>query len=248
MSAPVLSVERVSSRPGGVNVVVVDFQPLAAPQLLASALAAVGDDRLDIRRIDAVRDLVRAGSYLSVADLAYSYAPLLGRVDCVIGYCSACVLAAAVATALAEPGVARPPVIFVNPTWPTVRQAVDDFAAFLARLGAPSPTAVREWSGGGAPAYARMTLGLRAALADLAAADGIDADEVALLEAELLSRFGGWLGFLLASAEVPCVNGSRAAGADRTVRAAQGDRLDGATVAETVATIHDLVSRKGDRQ
>ena len=228
----------------------VDFQPLAAPRLLAPALAAAGDGRLDIRRVDAVRDLARAGGYLSVPDLAYSYAPLVGRVDCVVGYCSACVLAAAVATALAERDAVRPPVVFVNPSRPTVRQAVEDFTGFLARLGAPPPRPGAELDGGGAPAHALMTTALRAALLDLAAADGMDADEVALLDAELLSRFGGWLGFLLAAAaaDVPGLNGTGLAGAGRTVRAARPDALDATAVTETVATIDDLVSRKGDRQ
>lgn len=248
MSAPVLSVERVCSRPGGVSVVVVDFQPLAAPQLLAPALAAAGGDRLDIRRIDAVRDLARAGTYLSMPDLAYSYAPLLGTVDCVVGYCSAAVLASAVATALAERRPARPPVVFVNPSRPTVRQAIDDFGGFLARLGTAPSTAGPDLGIGGAPAHALMTSSLRAALADLAAADEMDAEEVALLEAELLTRFGGWLGFLLAAADVPGVNGTAATGADATVFTAAGVSMDDATVQETVLTIHDLVSRKGHRQ
>ena len=272
MAVPLLSVERVSAHPDGTRVVVVDFQPLAAPTSLASALAAAGDNRLDIRRIDVVRDLAAADAYLSLPDLAYSYAPMLGRVDGIVGYCSASVLAAEMATAFAERDGARPPVLFVNPTRPTVRQAVDDFGSFLARLGAPPPAAGLAWGVGGQPAYALMTSALRAALAGLAAADGMDAEEVAILEAELLSRFGGWLGFLLAAAEVPGLNGTRVPGADRTVSTARPDRpalpgdavlplpggaaasapgadtgtvpLDDATVRQAIAAIHEIVSEQ----
>jgi hypothetical protein len=276
MAVPLLSVERVSARAGGTRVVVVDFQPLAQSESLASALAAAGDIRLDIRRIDVVRDLAAAGTYLSLPDLAYSYAPMLGRVDGIVGYCSAGVLAAAVATACAEPDGVRPPVVFVNPTRPTVRQAVEDFGSFLSRLGAPPPATGSAWGGGGQPAHTLMTSALRSALADLAAADGMDAEEEAILEKELLSRFVGWLGFLLAAADAPGLNGTQAQGADRTVFTARPDRptlpgdaammlpgeaagtatghgtvslpLDDATMRQTIAAILDVASgQQGDR-
>ncbi|PRY31854.1 hypothetical protein [Pseudosporangium ferrugineum] len=270
MAVPLLSVERVRARPGGVRVVVVDLRPLAGSRSLAAALAA-GDDRLDLRRIDVVRDLAAAGTYLSLPDLAYSYAPMLGHVDGIVGHLGASVLAGAMATAFAEPDGVRPPVLFVDPARPTVRQAVDDCGAFLARFGAPPPPPGSAWGCGGQPAHLLMTSALRAAIAG-PAADGPEAEEAVAL----LARFGGWLGFLLAAADAPGLNGRGVPGADRTVVTACPERpalpgdaamplpgdpaaatpgggagtvpLDDTTVRQAVAAIYDLVSdRKGDR-
>ncbi len=211
------------------HVVVADFRPLTAPRTFASALAAAGDDRLAITRIDVVRDLAGTGTYRGVDELAGVYASEVGDVDCVVGYCSASVLAGALAGRIGS----RPPVVLVNPTRPTVRQAVDDFGGFLAQLGAPVTDLPA--TSGGAATHAAMNAALRAALAALAAADGMDADEVEMLETELLARFDGWLGFLLAAAEDPGL-----VDVARTVSAPEDAMAEAA-----LAAIREVVLEKG---
>ncbi|MGH3621691.1 MAG: hypothetical protein ACRDQ5_07860 [Sciscionella sp.] len=225
------TVEDLTVRNGLITVVVADFQPLSAQRSLAAGLAASGA-RLAVRRIDAVRDLAGTYVYHDLSALADGYAALLGDrpVDCVAGYCSAAGLAERIAVRLGEP-----PVVLVKPSRPTVRQAVDDFAAFLAKLRATAATEP-ELPPCGPALHAAMNGRLSAALSAWASADGMDADEVELLEAELLARFDGWLGFLLATAARPDpVPLSRKA-------VVHGLELDDPVVTATVAAITWIVA------
>src|SRR4051812_9621651 len=214
-------------RRGSPAVVVTDFQPLSAQRSLAAELSAAGAD-LTILRIDAVRDLAGGYSYRGLDELAETYAGLLADAGagCVVGYCSASGLAERIAARLGLP------VVLVKPTRPTFEQAVDDFGGFAAKLGSSADGMAFDPARGGAETHAAMNRGLAAALAGWALAEDIDADEVELLETELLARFDGWLGFLLAAAQHP----------DPLPRhhVVPGVELDDDMVAATVAAIERI--------
>lgn len=231
-----LVIERLSARTGSdgvVNVAIADFQPLAASAPLAVELAAVCPE-LALRRIDAARDLAGTYHYRGLSELADGYAALLdeqGPVDCVVGYCSATGLAELIAARLGGP-----PLVLVKPTRPTVEQAIADFGSFLTKLRSPVRVATLDLAHGGPDAHAVMNGALGTALADWSAADGMDEDEVALLEHELLARFDGWLGFLLATAATRDPVPVRL----RTV--VPGPNLDDRLVRATAAGIRQIVS------
>ncbi|MEU5265211.1 amino acid adenylation domain-containing protein [Amycolatopsis sp. NPDC021455] len=193
------TVEQLTGHSGSPAVVVTDFQPLSAQRSLAAELSAAGAD-LTILRIDAVRDLAGGSSYRGLDDLAETYAGLLAgaEIGCVVGYCSASGLAERIAARLG--GL---PVVLVKPTRPTFAQAVDDFGGFAAKLGSSADGTSFDPARGAPETHAAMNRELAAALAAWALAEDIDADEVELLETELLARFDGWLGFLLAAAQHP---------------------------------------------
>jgi amino acid adenylation domain-containing protein len=219
------TVEQLTGHSGSPAIVVTDFQPLSAQRSLAAELSAAAGD-LAILRIDAVRDLAGSYSYRGLDELAETYAGLLAgaEVGCVVGYCSASGLAERIAARLG--GL---PVVLVKPTRPTFEQAVDDFGGFAAKLGSSADGLSFDHARGGAETHAAMNRALAAALADWALAEDIDADEVELLETELLARFDGWLGFLLAAAQHPDPLPRR--------QVVPGVELDDDMVAATVAAI-----------
>jgi amino acid adenylation domain-containing protein len=224
------TVEQLTGDSGSPAVVVTDFQPLSAQRSLAAELSTAGGD-LTILRIDPVHDLAGSYSYRGLDELAETYAGLLAeaRVGCVIGYCSASGLAERIAARLG--GL---PVVLVKPTWPTLEQAVADFAGFAAKLHSSADGLSFDPVRGGAETHAAMNRGLAAALTAWALAEDIDADEVELLETELLARFDGWLGFLLAAAQRP----DPVPLPRRHV--VPGDELDEEMVAATVAAIEGI--------
>lgn len=185
----------------GPSFVVIDFFPLSAAPRLGDVLAAHGG-QADIVQIDPVADLVPAGSYMSLEELASRYlralieAGLPQRELTVVGYCSTAPLALTMAARLAEHH--HPATILVFPSWPDRAMVTGELGRIRSRLGAA----------GSGPVIASAAPS--ALLAELTAI--LDQDVRAMADRnhlgtsnavidEMSARYRAWFSFLLASAD-----------------------------------------------
>ncbi len=195
-STPTLKPERLSAGASG-SVLVIDFQPLSTGPRLGQLLADAGLD-LTVHQLDPARELSGDG-YLSLDELAEGYADAFLRADpapvtTVLGYCSAAALALRIADRLATGRAVS--TMLLRPTWPDANLIGSLLAGVRAELGSatlPAPDV------GGDP---RAALGglerqLHAELRALADAHSLDPASRPLVE--LLERYRGWFGYLLAA-------------------------------------------------
>jgi hypothetical protein len=186
--------ERLSSGTVG-SVLVVDFQPYSTGKRLGELIAAGAPDRT-VQQIEPARDLAARHDYLGLDELADEYASSCrvagDPADAVlVGYCSAAVLAVRLAERLASSRV-----ILLRPTWPDTAMIADTLADVRAEIGAagePAPELV-----GAAPdVLGRLSDTLHRELQALANLHSLDPTSRLVLE--LLERYQGWFGYLLAA-------------------------------------------------
>ncbi|HEX4729586.1 MAG TPA: hypothetical protein VH298_17380 [Jatrophihabitans sp.] len=186
--------ERLSSGTAG-SVLVVDFQPYSSGKRLGELIATGTPDRA-VQQIEPARDLAGRPDYLGLDELADEYASSYlaagdpGR-TVLVGYCSAAVLAVRLAERL--PGSR---VVLLRPTWPDtamVAETLSDVRTELGAAGEPAPELV----GAGPDVLARLSDTLHHDLQALANLHSLDPTSRPLLE--LLERYRGWFGYLLAA-------------------------------------------------
>lgn len=183
--------ERLSSGTSG-SVLMVDFQPYSSGKRLGELIAAGAPDRA-VQQIEPARDLAARRDYLDLDGLADEYASsYVPAGDTVlVGYCSAAILAVRLADRL--PGSR---VVLLRPTWPDTAMVAETLADVRAELGAagePPP----DLAGAGADVLGRLSDTLHRDLQALANLHGLDSTSRPLLE--LLERYQGWFGYLLAA-------------------------------------------------
>lgn len=179
------------------SVLVVDFQPFATGRRLGELLAADPAQRdLSIFQLEPARDLA-ASDYRPVDELAAGYAEALlaedqAPVSTVLGYCSGALLALRIAERLA--GHRPVDVLLLRPSWPDTETIAGMLARVRAELSAAGPAPRLDAEP--AAALAGIEQVLHADLRALAETHGLDPDAGPL--AELLQRYRGWFGYLLA--------------------------------------------------
>lgn len=176
---------------------VVDFQPFATGRRLGELLA--GEDLgLAISQLEPARDLV-GRDYLPLDELAAEYADSFEQMDCapattVLGYCSGAVLALRIAERLA--GDRQVGVVLLRPTWPGPEMIAAMLSKVRSELGTPTGPAP-ELAAEPDRVLAQIGQLLHAELRALAELHGLDPDSGPLFE--LLDRYRGWFGYLLAA-------------------------------------------------
>jgi hypothetical protein len=191
--------ERLSSGTAG-SVLMVDFQPYSSGKRLGEFVAA-GAVNLAVQQIEPARDLSGNTGYLSLDELAARYAESYHRSGdphdtVVVGYCSAAVLAVRIATLLA--GSRRVRVALLRPSWPDTTMVGETLADVRAEIGAAGERPP-ELTGVGQAVLHGISDTLHRDLRALATLHGLDPDGRPLLE--LLERYQGWFGYLLAARE-----------------------------------------------
>jgi len=183
--------ERLSSGTAG-SVLVVDFQPYSSGKRLGELIAAGAPDRA-VQQIEPARDLAARRDYLSLDELADEYASNCRAAGdtVLVGYCSAAILAVRLADRL--PGSR---VVLLRPTWPDTAMVTETLADVRAELGAAGELAP-ELAGAAADVLGRLSDTLHRDLRALANLHGLDPTARPLLE--LLERYQGWFGYLLAA-------------------------------------------------
>jgi hypothetical protein len=198
--------ERLSSGTAG-SVLVVDFQPYSSGKRLGELVAA-GADNLTVHQIEPARDLSCRSDYLSLDELSTEYAnSYRGSGDpsetVVVGYCSAAVLAIRTAERLATSHRVR--IVLLRPTWPDNTMISETLADVRAEIGAAGEL-LPELAGEPQTVLHGVSEMLHGDLQALANLHGLDPTGRPLLE--LLERYQGWFGYLLAAREA--VEGRRA--------------------------------------
>lgn len=200
-SSPALSLEQLADE-GGDPVLLVDFVQFTSTQQLADELSGYARGHR-VLRIDPVTDLAREAGHRSLEALADGYAQLCrqhglpgGRLA-VVGYCSAAPLALELVDRLAPQAAVS--TVLVQPLWPDGATVAAGFRSFRAELGA-APGPVPE-PADPELALQQMTVVLRDDLRAMARAHGLDPASAVL--GDMLARYRGWLGFLLAGSRAP---------------------------------------------
>jgi hypothetical protein len=180
-------------------VIVADFLQFSARDRFSRVLSSNSHGH-PVYAVDPVTDLVRSGTYVSLDELAAEYADAFLAANTgtgsavVIGYCAAAALSLRIAELLAERTEVLP--ILVRPAWPDTDMIRSDFGGMLADLGiADAP--VPGLDGDPRLALGRLERILWPGVRALAAERGLDPSGAVV--AELVARYRGWLGFLLAS-------------------------------------------------
>jgi hypothetical protein len=189
--------ERLSSG-SAASVLVVDFQPFATGRRLGELLAAdAGQQDLAVFQLEPARDLVGRG-YQPLERLAAEYAEEFRHEDAtpvttVLGYCSGALLALRIAERLAAHRQVS--VVLLRPSCPDLDAIAGMLAAVRSELRA-SAGGLPELGGEPSEALAGIEQVLHADLRALAEGYGLDPDSGPLTE--LLERYRGWFGYLLA--------------------------------------------------
>ncbi|MGI8665645.1 MAG: hypothetical protein ACR2N4_06415 [Jatrophihabitans sp.] len=193
---PAIEPERLTTGPAG-SVLVADFQPFAGHRL-GESIASAGPG-LAVQQLDPARDLAGSSSFLPLEEIAERYARRFADTDTapavtVIGCGSAAVLALRIAALLA--GTRTVDTVLVRPVWPGPGLIGAILATVRSELGLGS-AAAPALTGDPATVWERVTALLQAEVRGLAVAHGLDAEAGPLLE--LLERYRGWFGYLLAA-------------------------------------------------
>ena len=191
--------ERLSSGAAG-SVLMVDFQPYSSGKRLGEFVAA-GAANLSVQQIEPARDLSGRTDYLSLDELAACYADSYRESGdpydtVVVGYCSAAVLAVRIAALLTTSRRVR--VALLRPSWPDtamISQTLADVRAEIGAAGEPPP----ELTDAAQAVLHGISDTLHQDLRALATLHGLDPTSRPLLE--LLERYQGWFGYLLAARE-----------------------------------------------
>ncbi|HJQ01699.1 MAG TPA: hypothetical protein VJ851_08870 [Jatrophihabitans sp.] len=191
--------ERLSSGAAG-SVLLVDFQPYSSGKRLGDFVAADATN-VSVQQIEPARDLSGRTDYLSLDEIAAHYADAYRECadpddTMVVGYCSAAVLAVRIAALLTNSRRVR--VALLRPTWPDtamISEILGDVRAEIGAAGEPPPELVA------APQAVLHGISdtLHRDLRALASLHGLDPTSRPLLE--LLERYQGWFGYLLAARE-----------------------------------------------
>jgi hypothetical protein len=175
----------------------VDFKEFSGNATLSAVLKAARPD-LPLHRVDAVAVVARTGSgIVAAADRCVDQLMETGSDPGVVfGYCSAAGLALYIASGLERRGLRRPPVILVEPTWPTpelVRQEAE-------ALGDMEPGGYRGPLDAGS-----IVAALRGPVERKLKTEGLDAEEIGLCLDLMAESHRAWFEFLAAAetADVP---------------------------------------------
>jgi hypothetical protein len=189
--------ERLSSGAAG-SVLIVDFQPYSTGRRLGELVAA-GAENLSVQQIEPARDLSGRTDYLSLDELAIRYADSYRESGdphdtVVVGYCSAAVLAVRIAALLTTSRRVR--VALLRPTWPDTAMIGETLAEVRAEIGAAGEPAPELTDAAQAVLHG-ISDTLHGDLRALATLHSLDPTSRLLLE--LLDRYQGWFGYLLAA-------------------------------------------------
>lgn len=186
------------------TIVAVDFQGTTGEKTLGEQLASGSHDGVAVYQIDPARDMgLELGKGTTVPDLdaiaaAYSDAltgQTLGARVAVAGNCSAGTLTLRIASRLSDRG--RAAAVLLRPTWPDLEMIGGQFANLRAGLHADEDAPVPALGGEPSRALEDALQVLRSDARSMAVESGISPD--GRVVQELLVRYRGWLGFLLAT-------------------------------------------------
>lgn len=186
---------------GGGTVVVIDFQRVSAQPRLGELLGEGGDGPAGVLQLDPVQDLglrLTEGEALpTLRELAASYAELIERESAgsvtVVGDCSSAALALAVADRLGDVRT-----LLHQPAWPDTGAVDELFAHLRAQLGVESAAGAHPELEDAAPRALEAAFGvLSADLRDFARRHRVPA--TSRVFTDMLVRYRGWLGYVLAA-------------------------------------------------